>query len=314
MDSITSLIKILAATDSRLFITKDEYISELAALVPFIIGKKNVVSQETYNARVSQDLKNIPLIGSIKLTNDFTSTDLDANTIAYHRVVGTITSDSRWRMSTKQLQRDMLSAESNSNISAHLLHVSSGGGEAWYLDQLAETIRSLEKPVHTFIERICGSAAYYIASQSDYISAATPFDVVGCIGTMTSFMDLQPMFEKWGVKFIEEYATDSDLKNKKYTDLMRGKPDQFIKEELDPMRDKFVEDVRLGRSSIAKLPEDHPVLRGETFYANKSIENGLIDTVEPFSAALTRVHDAGSAWSARNTNRKQALQIFNNHP
>jgi len=90
------------------------------------------------------------------------------------------------------------------------------------------------------------------------------------------------MFEKWGVKFIEEYATDSDLKNKKYTDLMRGKPDQFIKEELDPMRDKFVEDVRLGRSSIAKLPEDHPVLRGETFYANKSIENGLIDIIEPF--------------------------------
>ncbi len=235
-----------------------------------------------------------------------------ANTVAYHRITGIITADSYWRFSTKQLQKDLLAAESNDNISAHLLHVSSGGGEAWYLDQLAATIRQLEKPVHSFIERVCGSAAYYIASQSDFISASTDYDLVGCIGTMTSLMDLQPMFEKWGVKFIEEYATKSDLKNKKYLDLLHGNPDQYIKEELDPLRDKFVDDVKLCREEIAELPEDHPVLRGETYYANKSIKNGLIDVVESFAAAIHRVHDAGTSYSTRVANRKQALQIFNN--
>lgn len=310
MNSIASLIKILTASDSRLFITKNEYISELAALAPFFLSKREIV-EESYKDDSHEKFKSLLPVAGIKLTDDFTSTELDVNTLAYYRIFGTITSDSYWRMSTKELQRNLIAAENNENISGHFLHISSGGGEAWFLDQLAETMRSLEKPVHAFIERVCGSAAYYIASQSDFISASTPFDVIGCIGTMTSFMDMQPMLEKWGVKFIEEYATNSDLKNKKYNNLLKGKPEQYITEELDPLRDKFVSDVKLCRDKIAKLPEDHPVLRGETFYANKSIDNGLIDIIEPLPASLQRAYDAAIAWSNKKSNRKQALQILN---
>jgi ClpP class serine protease len=311
MNSIAALIRILTASDSRLFITRNEYISELASLVPFFLSKREI-SEELYVDASRKELEKIMPVNGIKLTNDYASAELDINTLAYYRIAGTITASSSWRMSTKQLQKDLLAADANENISGHFLHISSGGGEAWYLDQLAETMQSINKPMHAFIERVCGSAAYYIASQSDFISAATPFDVVGCIGTMTSFMDIQPMFEKLGMKFIEEYATNSELKNKKYNDLLDGKPQQYIREELDPLRDKFVNDVKLMRNKIAKLPEDHPVLHGETFYADKSIENGLIDIVEPFSAALQRVYDAALAWNSKKSTRKQALQIIHN--
>jgi len=311
MNSISSLIRILTASDSRLFITRNEYISELASLVPFFLSKREI-SEESYADVSKKELEKIIPVNSIKLTDDYTSTELDANTLAYYRISGTITADSYWRMSTKQLQKDLITADANQNISGHFLHISSGGGEAWFLDQLAQTMREINKPMHAFIERVCGSAAYYIASQTDYISASTPFDVVGCIGTMTSFMDIQPMFEKWGMKFIEEYATNSDLKNKKYNDLLDGKPQQYIREELDPLRDKFVGDVKLMRKTIADLPDDHPVVRGETYYAENAIENGLIDIVEPFSSALERAYNAALAWNSKKSTRKQALQIIHN--
>ncbi|MDD4636024.1 MAG: S49 family peptidase [Bacteroidales bacterium] len=307
MNSIAELIRILTAADSRLFITRNEYIAELASLVPFFLAKKEIVS-DTYAQESRNELEKITHQNGIKLTDDYSAVDLDVNTLAYYRIFGTITSSSYSRVSTKQLQRDLIAADGNDNISGHFLHISSGGGEAWFLDQLAETMRSINKPVHAFIERVCGSAAYYIASQSDYISASTPYDLIGCIGTMTSFMDIQPLLEKWGVKFIEEYASKSDLKNKKYNDLLHGNPEQYIREELDPLRDKFVGDVKLMRDKIAKLPEDHPLLHGETFYANKSIDNGLIDIVEPFSAALQRAYDAAILWNSTNTIRKKALQ------
>lgn len=311
MNSISSLIRILTASDSRLFITRNEYISELASLVPFFLSKREI-SEESYVDAKKKELEKIIPVNGIKLTDEYTSTELDANTLAYYRISGTITADSYWRMSTKQLQKDLLAADANQNISGHFLHISSGGGEAWFLDQLAQTMREISKPMHAFIERVCGSAAYYIASQTDYISAATPFDVVGCIGTMTSFMDIQPMFEKWGMKFIEEYATNSDLKNKKYNDLLDGKPQQYIREELDPLRDKFVGDVKLMRKTIADLPDDHPVVRGETYYAGDAIGNGLIDIVEPFSSALERAYNAALAWNSKKSTRKQALQIIHN--
>ncbi len=311
MNIVESLIKILVAPGSGLFITRNEYIAELASVLPFFILKKEIV-QNSYTELASAELKRLPTVDGVKLTENFNSTDLDENTIAYHRVKGTITSDSYWRLSTKQLQKDLIAADNNENISGHMIHISSGGGEAWYLDQLAETMRAIEKPMHSFIEKVCGSGGYYIASQSDFVSASTPFDIIGCIGTMTSFMDIQPMFEKWGMRFIEEYATNSDLKNKKYNDLIAGNPEQYIREELDPLRDKFVSDVKLKREKIAALPDDHPVLRGETFHAENSIENGLIDAVENWSSALQRIHEAAIKYKDTQKNRNQALQIIIN--
>lgn len=309
MEYIPSLINILASTDSRLFITREQYISELAVIVPFFLSKKDI-SEKTYKEQVVLDFQKMKIKSEFALTVDFASDSIPLDSVAYHRIRGTITAESSWRASTKQIQSDILTAEANDNISSHFFHITSGGGEAWFLDQLAKTIREAKKPTIAFIEKVAASAAYYIASQTDYISASTPFDLIGCIGTMVSFMDIQPMLEKFGIDFIEEYADKSDLKNKKYNDLRAGKPEQFIDEELNPLRDKFVEDVKSKRSVIAALPENHPVLRGETYYADKSIENGLIDTIEDFDTALNRAYESGVNWSRSNQTRRRAISYL----
>ena len=307
MNQITTLIRILASTDSRLFMTREQYIAELAVLIPFFLSKKEI-TETYYKQTVIDELSVLRAKNELSFTNDFSSPDIPFNSVAYHRVCGMITADSCWRFSTKQLQADIMEAEANDNISSHFFHVTSGGGEAWYLDQLTKTMREAAKPTFSFIEKVAASAGYYIASQAGFVSAATPYDVVGCIGTMVSFMDLQPMLEKFGISFIEEYATQSDLKNKKYNDLRTGKPEQYIEEELNPLRDRFVADVKSMRSIIAGLQEDHPVLRGETFYADKSIDNGLINTIETFDVAIQRAYDEGVRWRSQQNKRRQAIR------
>lgn len=78
----------------------------------------------------------------VQLTDEFDSPSLADETIAYHRVFGVVTANSYWYFSSKQMEQDIVAAENNPQISAHLLHINSPGGEAWYMDRLSETLRN----------------------------------------------------------------------------------------------------------------------------------------------------------------------------
>lgn len=310
MNPIDSLIRLFSSTDTHFLMRKSEYIAELATLIPYMIGKREFDVEKKYADRVSEEFKLLSINSDIKLTESY-RTEQEDDSLAYYRIQGTITADSYLRFASKEFEHQLSMAEANPAINGHFVHITSGGGEAWYLDQLAATIRSLTKPKFAFIEKVAASAGYYIASQFDKISTSTPFDLIGCIGTMVSMMDIQPALEKFGVKFIEEYATNSDLKNKKYNDLLDGKPEQFIREDLDPLQVQFVSDVKLTRAKIAALPEDHAVLRGETFYGKTALQLGLVDAIETFETAVNYAYNKAFTWkSNQQSQRKRALETL----
>lgn len=74
-----------------------------------------------------------------------------------------ITSNCWWCFSSKKFEKDLLASEANPGIIAHFVHIDSPGGEAFYMDRLSETMRSLVKPVVVLAERVCASAGYLIA-------------------------------------------------------------------------------------------------------------------------------------------------------
>lgn len=234
---------------------------------------------ETYVAL--EELKKVLVQDSdapaVTLTDEFDDDQLPDNSIAYHRVWGTVTADSNWYFSSKQLAADLQAAEANPQISCHFLHINSPGGEAWYLDRLSETLRACQKPILTFYEQMCCSAGYYIGCHGNRIYALTDNDYVGCIGTMCSFYDFEPYFAKLGIKRVEAKATNSDLKNKTFDDLRHGKDEKFVHDILDPLNAQFLAEVRSQRSQLAEFPDDAPALRGETFYTPQAVELGLAD-------------------------------------
>lgn len=245
---------------------------------------------------------------AITLTDEFDDEQLPDNSIAYHRVWGTVMADSYWWFSSKQLAADLQAAEANPQISCHFLHINSPGGEAWYLDRLSETLRVCQKPILTFYEQICCSAGYYIGCHGNRIYALTDNDYVGCIGTMCSFYDFEPYFAKLGIKRVEAKATNSDLKNKTFDDLRHGKDEKYVHDILDPLNAQFLAEVRSQRSRLADLPDDAPVLRGETFYTPQAIEQGLADGTRTMAEAIAEAVTMGREYTDAN---KLKTAIYN---
>lgn len=245
---------------------------------------------------------------TITLTDEFNDESLPDNSIAYHRVWGTVMADSFWYFSSKQLAIDLQTAEANPQISCHFLHVNSPGGEAWYLDRLSKTLCACQKPILTFYEQMCCSAGYYIGCHGQRIYSLTDNDYVGCIGTMCSFYDFEPYFEKLGIKRVEAKATNSDLKNKTFDDLRHGKDEKYVHDILDPLNAQFLAEVRTQRSQLADLPDDAPVLRGETFYTSQAVEIGLADGTRTMAEAIAEAVAMGREYTDAN---KLKTAIYN---
>ena len=144
---------------------------------------------------------------------------------------------------------------------------------------MSEILRTLDKPVYTLIEKVCASAAYYIGCHGVQVKAVTQNDTIGSIGTMVSFYDIRPYLESLGLKYIEEYASKSRLKNKKFNDLA----------DVDP---------------------EHPVFLGESFDAVHSVENGLIDGIVTMPEAMNEAYGLGREWSRKNKMRHQAYSFI----
>ena len=233
---------------------------------------------------------------AVTLTDEFDSPSLDDGAIAYHRIFGVVTAESYWYFSSKQLEQDIIAAENNPQISAHLLHINSPGGEAWYMDRLSETLRNAKKPILAIYEEYCASAAYYIGCHGQKLYATTSHDFVGCIGTMCSFWNFEPYFEKLGLKKIVAKATNSSRKNKVFDDLKDGKSDDYIKNVLDPMNEQFLSEVKAMRSKLSDLDDDAPVLQGESYYTAPAEEVGLIDGKRTLMEAIAEVAKLGDAY------------------
>lgn len=269
--------------------------------------------KETSQKALSLLLKNIVArseLQGITITDNFSAEDLPEGSIAYHRIWGFITADCRWYFSSKQFECDLLEAEANPAITCHLLHVNSPGGEAWYLDRLSETMRSLSKPIVSLVEQYNCSASYYITCHSSFIASLTANDTIGCIGTMLEAFNYDGWFEKFGIKRIVARASKSDLKNKKSEDLLNGKTKQYIKEDLDPLNEQFLSAVLAARPQLSNLPEDDPVFRGETFSTPLAIEKVLIDASMTFIEAIAKAIELGNEYAELEKVKKSALNYL----
>jgi len=289
---------------SKFWMTKD-YANGFMADVFFNIAE-DYTEIPTYQEESVEFVKSC---GALSLTTHFYENDIPENSIAFHRIHGIILADeSWWHFSSKQFKRDLIAADNNPNINAHFISVKSGGGEAWFLDVVNNTVKNLKKPSVFHIEKVAASAAIYLSVNGTKIFSATPNEIIGSIGTMVSFWDITGYYESLGLKHVEEYATQSDLKNKKYNDLRKGETKQYIKEELDPLAAQFIAAVKEGRPKTASLEEKHPLFRGETFLTQEAHTLGLIDGQMLMEDAILEAEKLGKSWKDE---QSKLNKIFN---
>lgn len=177
------------------------------------------------------------------------------------------------RIGMKTIGEQIVEADADENIDAVILIIDSPGGTVDGTIDLVNTIKLFSKPIVALIDGYATSAAYWIASATDKIYAMNDFATVGSIGVMLSFADVQPYYEKLGYKFHRIYADKSQDKNRLFEEILQGNYENYIKQRLNPLADKFIADIKELRPNI----QDNQ-LTGRTFFA-KDVIGSMVDEI-----------------------------------
>ncbi len=188
---------------------------------------------------------------------------------------------------TKSIAQYYQQIENNPNIIGSIMICDSPGGSADGTGPLSDYIASLSKPSVMWVDGMMCSAAYWIGSAHDEIIAGYKTDIIGSIGTYITLYDYREYMKQMGVAEIAVYATKSTEKNKIFADALDGKPEQLIKQLIDPFNESFLSGVRKNR--YGKGLNTKEAFTGRTYMANEAINSGLIDAVGNFDYAIQRI-------------------------
>lgn len=187
---------------------------------------------------------------------------------------------------TKTYNSILDKAASNPNINSVVLVIDSPGGTVDGTMDLATKVKNFSKPVVAYVDGLMASAAYWIGSGAKEIIVNNETSTLGSIGTMISFADVQPMWEKDGVKFHYITADASVDKNKDFLEARKGNYG-LLKEKLNSINDLFVAGVTENRAGKLDLKKFN-VLTGKTYLGADSVESGLADAINTFEYAVER--------------------------
>lgn len=186
--------------------------------------------------------------------------------------------------STVRLRKALRNAREDAAVQSILLAIESPGGSTMGTPEAAAEVAATAKikPVHAYIEDIGASAAYWIASQANTISANAAA-MVGSIGTYFAVDDVSRAFTKAGIK--THFFTTGPHKGAGYmgtalTDEQRAEFQSLV----ERMNAPFVAAVKAGRGlDDAQLAE---VTDGRCWRGDEAVAVGLIDEVKTYDEAL----------------------------
>lgn len=190
--------------------------------------------------------------------------------------------------STEAFARMFRQAMADSSIGAIVLDVDSPGGAVSGVDELATEIYRARgtKPIVAVANSLAASAAYWIASAADEISA-TPSGEVGSIGVLAVHEDLSKALEVEGVKETIISAGKYKTEGNPYeplSDEARG----ALQERVNDYYGMFTKAVaRNRRTSLDNVRNGYG--EGRVVGAKKAVDLGMVDGIETLEEAIARV-------------------------
>ncbi len=166
-------------------------------------------------------------------------------------------------------------ANNNPGIKAILLDIDSPGGSGVAADEISQKLKSINKTKVAVIRELGTSAAYWIATSTDYIFV-NRLSLTGSIGVIGSYLDFSGFLNRYNITY-ERYVS-GELKD-------MGSPfkEPSIRERetfqalIDKMKVFFVEEVALNRNmTLEKVDE---LATGEVFLGNEAVKLGLADAI-----------------------------------
>ena len=207
------------------------------------------------------------------------------------------------RMGMREMGDIIQAADNDEKIKGIILVIDSPGGTVDGTRELVQKIAQTNKPVVGVVDGLAASAGYWIASACNHIISLDDFAKVGSIGVMMSFADMQPAYERMGVKFHEIYSSLSNEKNKDFEEIRKGNYENYRKETLDPLAVEFRNSVQQNR------PLEENQLTGKTFFA-KDVVGSMIDQIGSIEDAANFIYNNQANNQANNQLNNQTQKTI----
>ena len=208
-----------------------------------------------------------------------------------------------WVTGYNYINQYLAKANNDPFVDEIVLDIDSGGGYVKGLDDVIDTIANLSKPITTYASGDMYSAAYYLGSSTNNITAEKDSGI-GSIGVYVVHSEDSKALEKWG----ETYSIFRSGKWKGafnwFSPLAKHEKER-LQQGVDEAASLFFNHVAYKRDIDAMTIADW---QGDTFSAAKAKELGLIDEIvgktatnSPTQVEITTKADT----SATTTNPKE---------
>ncbi|MEX3008998.1 S49 family peptidase [Hoeflea sp. TYP-13] len=191
-----------------------------------------------------------------------------------------------------EIIRDLRMAAADDTIDAVLLDVDSPGGMVANVEAASAEIAATAaiKPVFAHIGGIGASAAYWLAASASETVAA-PTSLVGSVGCLIRYMDIEGIFTKMGARVVEVIAEQSPNKH------LDPESDEG-RAELQAIADNGAELFLKGLAESRGIDRDTLLAdygQGLVFTAREAFDRGLIDRIASFEETLADLADRAAS-------------------
>lgn len=170
-----------------------------------------------------------------------------------------------------RMQDGINSLQGDSSLKALILDIDSPGGDVAGCGEAAKKFSEFDRPMVAAGSGQMCSAAYWLASQADYITA-TESCSVGSIGVLAVHYSLEGMNNHMGVK-VTEIARGRKKAQFSANKELSEDAKKELQSQVDYFYDKFAGDV-LEKRSVNKI-----CLQSGIFYGQSAVNNSLIDGI-----------------------------------
>lgn len=189
----------------------------------------------------------------------------------------------------KATMQQLNNAYNSKSIKGIVMVTDSPGGEVDGTPELAETVRNANKPVVTFVDGLCASAAVWVASQSSHIMLNRQnYSEMGSIGVLCTLVDQTGWLAKEGLKvkiMRANQSKDKALLNP-YEEWPQAQIDK-LQNDLNDIADDFKRIVMLGKGSSLKISQED-LFTGKMYNMEECLEYGLADSAGTMADAIAK--------------------------
>ena len=192
--------------------------------------------------------------------------------------------------------------ESIGSIEKVVFNIDSPGGMVSGCDNVAQAIKAMSKPTEARSGKTVASAAYWLASQCDSITATSATAQFGSIGVVIEYWDGSRAMNQAG---YDKVCITSTNASEKRVDPLSAEGEIKTRAGLDEVEKIFHRRVATGRGTTVSNVREH-FGKGGILLAEKSLQVGMIDKTD----FVIENKNNSNIVSTKNTEKNMTLDEF----